>query len=905
MLKWINRLLIILIALAFYFVLKTETEKQIVTHVFRFDNRQWKLDINTLAVAGDFNEWRSNIHYLRDTDGDSVWEARMHLKPGSYLYRYVLNGERWLRDPENKEYEGAYSNSVLNLRAGVASILVNIIPETGSWLYQQPDSLSIILDKPFADSEIKFELKIDGLIHKLDRYDSHLANFFPPLSEGEHQWSYRVIKDDTVEIGSGKGIWFVNYDNQPPVAEAGYTQFTHINQPLVLNGGNSFDPDFDSPVRFEWSVVRAPGRYSLENPDTPFPLFIPGAAGRYLLRLTVTDSMKAASSDLGDIIVLPYKLSKTKFNYQSDDTALSIQSVSLVGEFNQWQNTTNPMHYDDRLKSWSTEIHLIPGQYEYKFVLNGQDWIADPINPERIGDGWNGFNSIIRVDAERPVLAFEPAKIEKQKETVSIPLNMKSADGEKIDWYEDINNPESGISAGQNRLLFNKSRKEGNYFYYAVVEKNGIYSEPAALLINHFGETIVSGFSSSPAWADTAIIYEIYLRKYTESGTFESLKSKLPGLKSIGINTVWLMPVYDGPTDHGYAPAKLFDTEKDYGSIKEYRELIQSAHRLGMKVIFDFVANHLSDQHRFVRAAAANSQSPLRNWFYWNKDGSWGYHNDWDTLVNLNYNNPQVRHFMLDVARFWAGLGVDGFRCDVAWAVPHDFWKDFRREIKKINPECLLIDEVLPRQQAYHFNEFDMSYDTDFYGNILDVMNKRKPVSALDYGLRKTETNYPEAAKSLRYIENHDLDRFLSKYGERRTKMMAALLFTVPGTPLIYYGQELGLRETRPEYPGLKNSKWLDFYVSLINLRKNNSALTSGKMETTRLDEEKMIWRFRRYMINDTVYAALNFSKNAQMVNIPENCSIIYPIDSRAEIYNKKLWLEPESIILYKKGDLQ
>ncbi|MGD9899941.1 MAG: alpha-amylase family glycosyl hydrolase [Calditrichaceae bacterium] len=905
MLKWINRLLIIFIALVFYFVSKTETEKSNISHIFRFDNRQEKLNINTLAVAGDFNEWRSNINYLKDTDGDSVWEARIYLEPGRYLYRYVQNGERWLRDPENNEYEGAYSNSVLNLRAAAEEISAKIIPETGSWLYKKPDSLRIILDRSASGTEIRFEFKIDGLSQKLNVYDGHISTSFPLLSEGEHQWKFRIIIEDTVEIGLKEGIWFINYDNQPPVADAGYTQFTHINQPVAFNGANSFDPDFDSLVKYKWSVVRAVGRYSLENSDTPFPVFVPMAAGRYLFRLIVSDSMKQTASDIGEIIVLPNELSKTKFTYQPDDSVSDLQGVSLVGEFNQWQNSVNPMRYDGKTKSWSTGIHLIPGQYEYKFVLDGQAWIPDPANSERIEDGWNGFNSLIRVASEKPNLIFSPAKMEEEKERISIPLNSGPATGEKIYWYEDFNNPESGIIVSRNRLQFDKSRKEGNYFYYAVTEKNGIYSDPATLLINHFGETIATDFSSSPAWADTAIIYEIYLRKYTESGTFESLKAQLPGLKSIGVNTVWLMPVYESPTDHGYAPTILFDTETDYGSIKEYRELIQYAHRLGMKVIFDFVANHLSDQHRFVRAAAMNSQSPLRGWFYWNPDGSWGYHNDWDTLVNLNYNNAQVRHFMLDVARFWAGLGVDGFRCDVAWAVPHDFWKDFRREIKKINPECLLIDEVLPRQQAYHFNEFDMSYDTDFYGNILDVMNKRKPVSALDYGLKKTETNYPQAAKSLRYIENHDLDRFLSKYGERRTKLMASLLFTVPGTPLIYYGQELGLRDMRPEYPGLKNSKWLDFYVSLINLRKKSSALSFGKMETLRLDDEKMIWRFRRYTTDDTVVADMNFSKNAQIVNIPENCSIIYPKDSSAEIFNKKLWLEPESIILYKKGDLQ
>ena len=96
----------------------------------------------------------------------------------------------------------------------------------------------------------------------------------------------------------------------------------------------------------------------------------------------------------------------------------------------------------------------------------------------------------------------------------------------------------------------------------------------------------------------------------------------------------------------------------------------------------------------------------------------------------------------MDIATYWAYLNIDGYRCDVAWGVPHDFWKLFRRHIKNINPDILTLDETLPRSPEYHDDEFDISYDTDFYGSLLDVFNNRKPLSAIEYGLQKTKTNY-------------------------------------------------------------------------------------------------------------------------------------------------------------------
>ncbi len=367
-----------------------------------------------------------------------------------------------------------------------------------------------------------------------------------------------------------------------------------------------------------------------------------------------------------------------------------------------------------------------------------------------------------------------------------------------------------------------------------------------------------------------------------------------------------MLPVYQSPTEHGYAPTSLFRTSPNYGSLSEYRRLIWQAHRLGLKVVFDFVANHLSDQHRFVRAAFQNPASPLRRWFYWKPDGTWGFHNDWDTLVNLNYHNPWVWHTMLQAGLFWQSVGVDGFRCDVAWAVPHAFWKDFRRVIKPVQNKTLLLDEVLPRQAAFHDEEFDMSYDTDFYGNILDVLHGRKPLSAILLGIEKSRLNYPRGAQSLRYLENHDLPRFIEQFGPQLTRLMAVVLFTVPGTPLIYYGQEYGSREIRPYFYALHNTKWFDFYQKLIKFRTSSKALTQGRLQTVALDNKKRIWWYRRQWRSDTVDVLINLSKKCRIFeNVPEGKILKIEGSKFKQKQNRTIKLEGSSFMIIQRDEGQ
>ncbi|WP_457566736.1 alpha-amylase family glycosyl hydrolase [Caldithrix abyssi] len=842
-----------------------------VKWTFIFDNSAKKYDIREIAVVGDFSDWQK-WYYLKN-DGSGKWQITIPLKEGWHLYRFVINNALWVKDPMVKAYDGPYSNSKIFVSSRPIPKIEKTTPATGSWLYFALDSLRFYFNQSLDKILLNFDMEIyiDSTRMQYDKKQKNMVAVPLPLSEGEHQWQVRLIdKKKKRMVYEKEGIYFVNLKNLMPVAEAGATKIVFLNQAVRLNAGMSFDPDFEPLVRYEWRQV-AGKKVKLTEAETPFATFRANQAGRYKFRLMVRDSAGAQASDETEVIVLPAPKKRVLFSVQFND-GLRPQKVSLVGEFNNWKPEVNRMQWNSEIQKWQIAIELPPGIWEYKYVVNDSLWMPDPQNKEKVPDGWNGFNSLKRVAGNK---VFEgrfysnSEQAERQLKVAFVPDS--TAQDVKFHWFSDINNPVNKLKTRANRLIFDKNWPHGNYYYYLVMEHGRNWSAPQKLLINHFEETEWMDLRKTPAWADTSVFYSLFVRKFTAQGDLKGVISELPYLKRLGVDAIWLLPVYDGPTEHGYAPTSLFTIEKDYGSLNDYRQLIAEAHRLGIKVIFDFIANHLSDQHRFVKAAAENQKSPLRSWFYWKPDGTWGYHNDWDTLVNLNFNNPWVRHYILNSALFWLNVGVDGFRCDVAWAIPHDFWKQFRRVVKEVNPQCLLLNEVLPRQWMFHDFEFDMSYDTDFYGNVLDVLRGHKPLSAIPFGMEKSVTNYPRYSQVLRYLENHDLPRFNTLFDKKTVEMMTKVLFTVPGTPLIYYGQEYYATQMRPQFKHGDNEKWFDFFKKHIKLRKQSEALKRGDFQNLLIDDGGKVWKFSRSGKEDSVEVIVNFSNTDKKVKILRN----------------------------------
>ncbi|MDZ5811678.1 alpha-amylase MalA [Halorubrum sp. AD140] len=304
-----------------------------------------------------------------------------------------------------------------------------------------------------------------------------------------------------------------------------------------------------------------------------------------------------------------------------------------------------------------------------------------------------------------------------------------------------------------------------------------------------------------PAWTRDASVYEVFVRTFAdadEGAAFDAIAERIPDIADLGVDTLWLTPVlqHDGKP-HGYNIVDFFDVAEDLGDRDDYEALVETAHDHGMRVLFDFVANHTARDHEWFRDAYQNPDSPYRDRFEWQESGEPGTYFDWELIANLNHANLDVRRFLLDVIDEWAPL-VDGFRCDMAWAVPDSFWRELRDRVKAKDREFLLMDETIPYIPGFHEGMFDVHFDATLYFQLRQVGRGAEPAaSLLDAIDQRADIGFPDRAGFLQYIENHDETRYRVECGDAAAAAAGAATFTLPGVPMVYAGQEIGQRGRR------------------------------------------------------------------------------------------------------------
>ena len=309
-----------------------------------------------------------------------------------------------------------------------------------------------------------------------------------------------------------------------------------------------------------------------------------------------------------------------------------------------------------------------------------------------------------------------------------------------------------------------------------------------------------------PEWADSPTIYEVFVRSFageTLPTTFREIERRVPYVESLGVDALWLTPVLASPTEHGYHVTDYYDTAADLGSRESFESLVETCHEAGIRVIFDLVINHTSRDHPAFQMHAAGVDDYADH--YRRADGKfdvtdteWAalgdgdmpeYYFNWGRIPNLNFDSLAVREWLLDVVDEWAAV-VDGFRADVAWGVSHGFWKEVA---DRVPDDVLLLDETLPHDPFYGEGEFDLHYDTSLYETLREIGAGEAPADAIaDAVDRATWLGFDDPSEQMRYVENHDVDRYITEYGRAAQRAAAAVTFTLPGAPMIYAGQERG-----------------------------------------------------------------------------------------------------------------
>jgi glycosidase len=385
----------------------------------------------------------------------------------------------------------------------------------------------------------------------------------------------------------------------------------------------------------------------------------------------------------------------------------------------------------------------------------------------------------------------------------------------------------------------------------------------------------------NPAWVETAIVYGVIPFLFGNPA-FEAIGERLDDLADLGVNALWLGPINLHPADdYGYAVEDYFGLDPAYGTEEDFRGLVQAAHERGIRVLMDFVPNHTSDTHPyFLDAQQRSTESGYWDFYDRDAEGNYTHYFDWINLPNLNYDNPEVRRMMIEAFSYWVReFDIDGFRVDVAWGIQErypEFWPEWRRALKRIKPDLLLLAEATAREPYYFDNGFDAAYDWTSQpgGWAWKVVWDAYKYRLLSYNLTDALTNRPEGfhpdALIFRFLNNNDTgERFITRHGGGVTRVATALLLTLPGIPCIYTGDEYGL-EFEPyqqldpltfeeKFPGL----W-DYHKKLIDLRKSLPSLHSRHFSIITPDAvPQTVFSYIRYgePTESPVIVLLNFSE--------------------------------------------
>lgn len=341
------------------------------------------------------------------------------------------------------------------------------------------------------------------------------------------------------------------------------------------------------------------------------------------------------------------------------------------------------------------------------------------------------------------------------------------------------------------------------------------------------------------------IIYEVFVRAFADSdgdgiGDLKGLTAKLDYVESLGAKAIWLLPVFPSPTYHGYDVLDYRDINPDYGTLADFDALLQAAHQRGIKILLDIPFNHTSSQHPWF-ISSKDPGSPYRDWYWWrsadDKDtnfeqvvwdnkpwkrvgDSYYYALFWDGMPDLNHDNPAVVAEVIDTAKFWLSRGVDGFRLDAASHIYAEgergmkqeidrsaaFWRHFRESIQAEYPDAYLLGEVWEalEPRANILTGLDAVVNFDVGEKLIPIIKQGGSGAAFVAQLQKIYAAYEEKAPGRQdapFLSNHDQNRVFASltYKADKAALAARVLLTLPGNPIIYYGEEIGMAGAKPD----------------------------------------------------------------------------------------------------------
>jgi cyclomaltodextrinase / maltogenic alpha-amylase / neopullulanase len=372
----------------------------------------------------------------------------------------------------------------------------------------------------------------------------------------------------------------------------------------------------------------------------------------------------------------------------------------------------------------------------------------------------------------------------------------------------------------------------------------------------------------SPDWLRSGTIYEIFPRDFSAAGNLNGVTARLDDLQRLGVNILWTMPIHPigekfrkGDYGSPYSIKDYYAIDPNYGTLDDFKKLVAGAHQHGMKVIMDLVANHtawdsvmMAHKDFYKQDAQGKVIPPVP---------------DWTDVAGLNYTSTTLRAYMIAMLKYWIKTAdVDGFRCDVAYMVPTDFWEQVRTELTQVKPDIMMLAEASKPELLT--NAFDIDYSWPLLSTMNDVLIRNAPATKIRDSWEDSRRQFPKDALHMRISDDHDESRAVARYGLNGALAASALMFTLDGVPLLYNGMEVG-DATESGDPALFDKLTIfwkpkdrpplgSIYHDLIQLRHQYAALRTSRVDWLHNSDETRLVTFMRADGKDQLLVVINFS---------------------------------------------
>lgn len=390
----------------------------------------------------------------------------------------------------------------------------------------------------------------------------------------------------------------------------------------------------------------------------------------------------------------------------------------------------------------------------------------------------------------------------------------------------------------------------------------------------------------SPEWLKSGVIYQIFVRAFSPAGDLNGVTARLDDLHALNVNILWLMPIHPdgqvkrkGSLGSPYAVRDYYAIHPALGTKDDLHRLVEQAHQRQMKVIIDIVANH----------TAWDSVMMAHPDFY-RKDaqGHITYPHDWTDVAWLDYSNPKLRQYMIDMLVYWIKeFNLDGFRCDAASEVPTDFWEQARAALEKVKPDIILLAEA--DKPDLLRSAFDIDYAWPLMHTLDDVILNGQPATMIRANIELQKERFPKGALHMRISDDHDELRATTRYSYPGAVAASVLMFTLDGAPLVYNGMEVG-DSTQSRDPALFEPQKIfwqavtwhpnypKFYSAVAGLREMHPALQQGDLVWIHNSDEQHVVTFLRRSGTEEFLVAVNLS------NTPFRGTVEAPAGSWKEV---------------------